>query len=105
MSIKRKNESSPSSIEKDCEKTFFGERDSWYEESLFSSNESIDILKELDKQIIYLPREQFKFQIFNTINLLPRDKAFYGDVYSDGSCMYSISISLGIIVFFFFRIF
>jgi hypothetical protein len=79
MSVKRKREFL--SNDKNL-----GEGDSWYEESLFSSNESIDILKRLDEQIVYLPREQFKFQIFNTINLLPRDKAFYGDVDSDGSC-------------------
>ncbi|CAF0912295.1 unnamed protein product [Rotaria sordida] len=68
-----------------CQRKILGEGDSWYEESLFSSNESIEILKQLDEQIVYLPREQFQFKIFNTINLLPRDKAFYGDVYSDGS--------------------
>lgn len=84
--MKRKKESA--STDRDCQKECFGEGDSWYQESLFSSHDSIDILKELDKQIVYLPREQFKFQIFNTINLLPRDKAFYGDVDSDGSCMY-----------------
>ena len=75
--LKRKKESSS---------THFGEGDSRYEESLFSSNESIEILKELDEQIVYLPREQFKFKIFNNIIPLPRDKAFYGEVDSDGSC-------------------
>jgi len=72
----------------------FGEGDSWYKELLFSPNESIEILRQLDEQIIYLPREQFKFKIFNTINLLPRDKAFYGNVHSDGSCKYLIHSSL-----------
>ncbi|CAF3074070.1 unnamed protein product [Rotaria sp. Silwood2] len=68
-----------------CQPKLFGEGDSRYEEALFSPNESIEILKQLDEQIVYLPREQFKFKIFNTVNILPRDKAFYGDVYSDGS--------------------
>ncbi|CAF3457505.1 unnamed protein product [Rotaria sp. Silwood1] len=68
-----------------CQPKLLGEGDSWYKEQLFSPNASIEILKELDEQIVYLPREQFKFKIFNTVNLLPRDKAFYGDVYSDGS--------------------
>jgi hypothetical protein len=80
--LKRKKESSSTS---------FGAGDSRYEESLFSSNESIEILKELDEQIVYLPREQFQFKIFNKITPLPRDKAFYGDVDSDGSCEYSIN--------------
>jgi hypothetical protein len=66
----------------------FGEGDSYYEESLFSPQSAIEILKKLDEQIVYLPREQFKFKIFNTVNLLPRDKAFYGDVDADGSCEY-----------------
>jgi hypothetical protein len=81
--LKRKNS-------KDCQSNLFGEGDSWYKEPLFSSNESIEILKQLDEQIVYLPREQFKFQIFNATHLLPRDKAFYGDVHSDGSCKYRI---------------
>ena len=63
-----------------------GEGDSYYEESVFSSETAKDILQRLDEQVVYLPREQFKFRIFNTVNLLPRDKAFYGDVQSDGSC-------------------
>ena len=65
---------------------FYGEGDSWYVEQLFSSTTSTEILKQLDEQIAYLPREQFRFKIFNTVNLLPRDKAFYGDIHSDGSC-------------------
>jgi hypothetical protein len=89
MSLKRKGELL--STDEDCQlKKLFGEGDSWYEESLVSSNESIEILKKLDEQIVYLPREQFKFKIFNTVNLLPRDKAFYGDVHSDGSCKHFI---------------
>lgn len=77
--LKRKKES-PSDVRS------LGEGDSSYEESLFSSETSTNVLQRLDEQIVYLPREQFKFQIFNTVNLLPRDKAFYGDVHSDGSC-------------------
>ncbi len=68
----------------------FGEGDSYYHESLFSLDSSNEILKQLDEQIVYLPREQFKFKIFHKVNLLPRDKAFYGDIYSDGSCEYCI---------------
>jgi len=96
--LKRKRELS--STDKDCQidikqhvhrpLKLLGEGDSWYEESLVSPREAIEILKKLDEQIVYLPREQFKFKIFNTINLLPRDKAFYGDVHSDGSCKYWI---------------
>jgi hypothetical protein len=77
---------SSSSTDEHCQSRFFGEGDSRYEESLFSPDESIEILKELDEQIVYLPREQFQFKIFNTLTPLPRDKAFYGDVDSDGSC-------------------
>ena len=91
ISLKRKNELI-SNIKNSSVKVF-GEEDSWYEESLFSSTESIEILKRLDEQIIYLSREQFKFKIFNKINLLPRDKAFYGDVDEDGSCKFMMKFS------------
>lgn len=69
----------------------YGEGDSYFDDSIFSPESSIEILKKLDEQVVYLPREQFKFKIFHTVNLLPRDKAFYGDVYTDGSCEYSLS--------------
>jgi hypothetical protein len=77
----------------------FGEGDSYYDDSIFSPESSIEILKKLDEQIVYLPREQFKFKIFNTVNLLPRDKAFYGDVYADGSCEYLFTHFLRVISF------
>jgi len=63
-----------------------GEGDSWHKKSIFSHEESVEILKKLDEQIVYLPRERFQFKIFTKTFLLPRDKAFYGDVNSDGSC-------------------
>ena len=87
--LKRKKESASS--EKDAQDDhrslkLFGEGDSYQQISVFSPKESIDILKELDEQITYLPREQFKFRIFHVVHLLPRDKAFYGDVQADRSC-------------------
>ena len=63
-----------------------GEGDSYYDESAFPSEAAVEILKRLDEQIVYLPRELFKFRIFHKMNRLPRDKAFYGDVQADGSC-------------------
>ena len=63
-----------------------GEGDSSYEYPIFSPEETEEIFRALDEQIVYLPREQFTFRIFNTIHLLPRDKAFYGEVSADGTC-------------------
>ncbi|CAF2149178.1 unnamed protein product [Rotaria magnacalcarata] len=74
-----------------CQSKRLGEEDSWYKDTLFSLDESLEILKEIDEQIVHFPREQFKLKIVNTINLLPRDKAFYGDVNSDGSCKHNQS--------------
>ena len=65
---------------------FYGEGDSSYEYPIFSKEKTEEIFRDLDNQIVYLPREQFKFRIFNQIHLLPRDKAFYGDVATDGTC-------------------
>lgn len=62
----------------------YGEGDSNYQYPIFSPDETKEILRELDEQIVYLPREQFRFRILNSVSLLPRDKAFYGDVTSDG---------------------
>ncbi|CAF1079062.1 unnamed protein product [Didymodactylos carnosus] len=63
-----------------------GSGDSWYERNFFTSNEAQSILDELNEQVEFLPRDTFKFKIFGQINLLPRDKAFYGDVHEkDGS--------------------
>lgn len=76
---KRKVENSSTTV-------FYGEGDSSYDDSIYSSEETKKIFQELDKQIVYLPREQFKFRIFHMIHLLPRDKAFYGDVSADGTC-------------------
>lgn len=83
--LKRKKELLPSNIN-DCSMRRLGEGDSYYDESLLSSDVARDILKRLDEQIVYLPRTQFTFRIFHKVNVLPRDKAFYGDVQSDGSC-------------------
>lgn len=91
VSCKRKHETESDekidvkkNISQQCE--LFGENDCWYKKSIFSREESVEILKKLDEQIVYLPREQFKFKIFKNTFLLPRDKAFYGDVDVDGSC-------------------
>ncbi|CAF3385571.1 unnamed protein product [Rotaria socialis] len=72
-----------------CQSKRLGEEDSCWEDTLFSLNESLEILKEIGEQIVHFPREQFKFKSFNTINLLPHNKTFYGDLNSDGSCNYS----------------
>lgn len=61
------------------------EGDTYYVESLFSPDESLQILRKLDEQIVYLPRMLFQFTIFNRTTCVPRDMAFYGDVYPDGS--------------------
>jgi hypothetical protein len=97
-SLKRKKTLLSNENDDRCSLKKFGEGDSYYEESLFSPESAIEILKKLDEQIIYLPREQFQFKIFNTVNLLPRDKAFYGDIYADGSCEYLF------IIFFFWEV-
>ena len=82
MALKRKRSSSvPRSLNGS-----YGEGDSSYQAAVFSSAESSDILRELDDEILFLPRERFQFKIFSKINVLPRDKAFYGDVQADGSC-------------------
>ncbi|CAF3347790.1 unnamed protein product, partial [Rotaria socialis] len=66
-----------------CQSKRLGEEDSCWEDTLFSLNESLEILKEIGEQIVHFPREQFKFKSFNTINLLPHNKTFYGDLNSD----------------------
>lgn len=88
MPLKRKRRSSNSddeSIPRSLNKSY-GEGDSSYQAALFSPTESDEILRQLDDEILFLPRESFPFKIFSKVQPLPRDKAFFGDVQSDGSC-------------------
>lgn len=94
--LKRKKESSSNT--NDVQSRSLGEGDSYYDESIISSEAAVEILKRLDEQIVYLPRSLFKFRIFHKLNVLPRDKAFYGDVQADGSCECCVTSSREILV-------
>ena len=56
--------------------------DSYYIPLFFNSAEADQLLHQLQRELVYVPRDdpRLQFKIFNTVNQLPRDKSFLGDV-------------------------
>ena len=56
--------------------------DSFYIPLYFGSAEADELLRRLQQELVYVPRDdpRLQFKIFNAINQLPRDKSFLGDV-------------------------
>ena len=56
--------------------------DSFYIPLYFGSAEADHLLRCLQQELVYVPRDdpRLQFKIFNAINQLPRDKSFLGDV-------------------------
>ena len=56
--------------------------DSFFIPLYFGSAEADELLRRLQRELVYVPRDdpRLQFKIFNAIKQLPRDKSFLGDV-------------------------
>jgi hypothetical protein len=64
--------------------------DSYYIPRYFNNAEADHLLRLLQEELVYVPRNdaRLQFKIFNAVNQLPRDKSFLGDVSGDVAPQY-----------------
>lgn len=67
----------------DIRTTLYGSGDSYYITNVFPNHSMI--FEALEKEITYIDKNLLKFKIYGRELLLPRKKAFFGDIDTDGS--------------------